>query len=63
MVHRPVTWRVERGGYRLEIDGVPAWACPRCGHQLVDDARGEVLARITAMLDESVPLLRREWHG
>ncbi|MGI5914863.1 MAG: type II toxin-antitoxin system MqsA family antitoxin [Anaerolineae bacterium] len=63
MQHRPVTWRIERGGYWLEIDNVPAWICPRCGHRVLDDARGEALVRITGMLDEAVLLLRREWYG
>ena len=60
LVREMVSYSVNRKGYHLIIDDVPAWVCKQCGEPLFDeetvDAIQEMLREIDNRLDKLTTL-------
>lgn len=61
LVRQKISYTVNRKGYHLIIDDVPAWVCQQCGEPMFDEATvdliqemlGEVDARLTQLTNLS----------
>ena len=51
------TYTVNRSGYHLIIDNVPAWICSQCGEPLFDEKQVDALQKIIRKMDADVPLV------
>ena len=55
LTRKKISYTVNRKGYHLVIDDVPAWVCEQCGEPLFDeetvDAIQEMLRAVDARVD------------
>jgi YgiT-type zinc finger domain-containing protein len=50
-------YAVNRSGYHLIIDNVPAWICSQCGEPLFDEKQVDAIQKIIRKMDADVPLV------
>ncbi|MEK7442604.1 MAG: type II toxin-antitoxin system MqsA family antitoxin [Chloroflexota bacterium] len=51
------TYTINRNGYHLIIDNVPAWVCSQCGEPLFDERQVDAIQKIIRKMDADVPLV------
>ena len=51
------TYTINRRGYHIIIDNVPAWICSQCGEPLFDEKQVDAIQRLIRVMDKDVPLL------
>jgi YgiT-type zinc finger domain-containing protein len=51
------TYAVNRRGYHLIIDDVPAWVCTQCGEPLFDEQQVEAIQQIIRKMEADLPLV------
>ena len=51
------TYTVNRRGYHLVIDDVPAWICAQCGEPLFEEKQVDAIQSLIRKMDADVPLL------
>lgn len=55
-------FHVDRKGYHLVLDAVPAWICDQCGEPLFDDRAVETIQATMSALDKQAQqLVAQEW--
>lgn len=52
-----IPYAVNRRGYHLIIDDVPAWVCSQCGEPLFDEKQVDAIQQIIRKMDIDVPLV------
>jgi YgiT-type zinc finger domain-containing protein len=45
-------FHVDRRGYHLSLDAVPAWVCGQCGEPYFEEREVRTIQRLLACLDE-----------
>ena len=50
-------YSVNRRGYHLIIDDVPAWICSQCGEPLFDEKQVDAIQQIIRNTDATLPLV------
>ena len=51
------TYSINRRGYHIIIDNVPAWICSQCGEPLFDEKQVDAVQRLIRLMDKDVPLV------
>ena len=51
MVRETAPFSIDRNGYHVHWDAVPAWVCGQCGEPLFEGAEVERIQRALAALD------------
>ncbi|MCC6590038.1 MAG: YgiT-type zinc finger protein [Bryobacterales bacterium] len=51
MVRGQAPFHVDRKGYHLSLDSVPAWVCSQCGEAYFEEREVESIQRLLASLD------------
>lgn len=51
MVRGTAPFSIERRGYQIRWDAVPAWICPQCGEPCFEAREVEALQRVLALVD------------
>ncbi len=51
------TYTVNRRGYHIILDNVPAWVCSQCGEPLFDEKQVNAIQQIIRKMDADVPLV------
>jgi YgiT-type zinc finger domain len=53
-----VPFHVDRKGYHLVLDAVPAWVCTQCGEVYFEEAEVDAIQDVMKLLDEKTePLM------
>lgn len=52
------TYTVNRAGYHLLVDDVPAWICQQCGEPAFEEKAVETLQGLLTTIDEGIALVR-----
>ena len=52
MVRKKVPFQVDREGYHLTFDAVPAWVCTQCGEPYFEAAEVDAIQNALKLLDE-----------
>lgn len=50
-------YAINRRGYHLIIDDVPAWVCSQCGEPLFGEKQVNAIQQIVRKMDAEMPLL------
>jgi len=50
-----IPYHVDRRGYHLSFDDVPAWVCAQCGQAYVEEREAEEIEKVIRTLDELAP--------
>lgn len=50
-------FHIDRKGYHLALDAVPAWVCPQCGEPYFEAREVESIQHLTAQVDEQMASL------
>ncbi len=45
-------FHIDRKGYHLMLDAIPAWVCTQCGEAYFDEAEVEAIQQIIRTVDE-----------
>ncbi|HZK76494.1 MAG TPA: type II toxin-antitoxin system MqsA family antitoxin [Candidatus Kapabacteria bacterium] len=48
------TFHVDRKGYHLTLDAVPAWVCPQCGETYFEQPEVESIQRAALAIDHEM---------
>lgn len=51
LIRKKVSYTVNRNGYHLIIDDVPAWVCEQCGEPLFDEETVDAIQEMLSELD------------
>ncbi len=51
------SYHIERGGYHLTLDAVPAWVCSQCGEPYFEEREVRTIQNTIQTLDEQTRLL------
>jgi YgiT-type zinc finger domain-containing protein len=51
------TYTINRRGYHVIIDDVPAWICSQCGEPLFDERQVDAIQQLVRKMDADVPLV------
>ncbi len=51
------SFSVNRRGYHIIVDDVPAWICTQCGEPLFDERQVNAIQQIIRRMDAEIPLL------
>lgn len=51
MRHSTAPFHIDRNGYHLALDAVPAWVSGQCGESYFDEREVDVIQRTTRILD------------
>jgi len=57
MEHRTAPFQVDRKGYHLMFDAIPAWVCSQCGEVYFEEAEVEAIQDVLRTLDEGTERL------
>ncbi len=52
-------FHIDRNGYHLTLEAVPAWICSQCGEVYFEEAEVERIQAAIARLDENVSQLAK----
>lgn len=52
MVKQSIPFQVDRKGYHLTLDSVPAWVCIQCGEPYFEEIEVDAIQHALKMLDE-----------
>ena len=52
MVYKTAPFQINRKGYHLMLDAVPAWVCTQCGEEYFEDAEVDTIQDVLKTLDE-----------
>jgi YgiT-type zinc finger domain-containing protein len=58
MERKTAPFEINRKGYRLTFNNIPAWVCNQCGEVYFDEAEVENIQRVLTILDEQTEKLR-----
>jgi len=58
MERKTSPFQINRKGYHLTFDMVPAWVCSQCGEVYFDETEVESIQRVLKILDEQAEKLR-----
>lgn len=58
MEHKTAPFQINRTGYHLTFDRIPAWVCSQCGEVYFDEAEVETIQTVLNTLDEQTEKLR-----
>lgn len=50
-------FHIDRNGYHLSVDAIPAWVCGQCGEVYFEEPEVESMQRLLAQLDEQMARL------
>jgi YgiT-type zinc finger domain-containing protein len=50
-------YTINRHGYHLIIDDVPAWVCDQCGEPLFEETQVDAIQQLIQKIDASIPLM------
>ncbi|MEK7276800.1 MAG: YgiT-type zinc finger protein [Chloroflexota bacterium] len=50
-------YSINRHGYHIIIDDVPAWVCSQCGEPLFDEKQVNAIQSLIRQLDNNIPLV------
>jgi YgiT-type zinc finger domain-containing protein len=50
-------FRVDRSGYHLVLDTVPAWVCSQCGEPYFEEQQVDEIQEVIALVDEKTRTL------
>lgn len=50
-------FQIDRKGYHLVLDSVPAWVCPQCGEAYFEEGEVNAIQEVMRLLDEKMDLL------
>lgn len=56
--HAPFS--LDRSGYHISWDAVPAWVCDQCGEVLFEAAEVDVIQEALTVLDQKTKVLARQ---
>ena len=54
MERNTVPFQIDRKGYHVTLDAVPAWVCSQCGEFYFDEIEVELMQSFLKTLDEGV---------
>jgi YgiT-type zinc finger domain-containing protein len=52
MERKTSPFQIDRNGYHLSFDAIPAWVCTQCGEAYFEEAEVEVIQELLKKLDE-----------
>ncbi len=55
-----VSYTVNRQGYHLILDDVPAWVCQQCGEPLFSENTVTIIQAMLTRIDHRLPMLSME---
>ena len=58
MERKTAPFEINRKGYRLTFNNIPAWVCNQCGEVYFDEAEVQNIQRVLTILDEQTEKLR-----
>jgi YgiT-type zinc finger domain-containing protein len=53
------TYTINRHGYHLLLDDIPAWICEQCGKPAFEEKGVEAIQSLSMTVDEGVELVRQ----
>ena len=51
MENRSAPFHIDRKGYHLTLDRIPAWDCTQCGEVYLDEPKVEAIQEVLSALD------------
>jgi YgiT-type zinc finger domain-containing protein len=57
MEYKTAPFHIDRKGYHLMLDAVPAWVCTQCGEIYIDESEVDTIQDALKTLDERVERL------
>jgi YgiT-type zinc finger domain-containing protein len=57
MERKTAPFHVDRKGYHLVLDSVPAWVCTQCGEVYFEEAEVDVMQDVMQLLDKKTKQL------
>jgi YgiT-type zinc finger domain-containing protein len=57
MERKTASFHVDRKGYHLVLDSVPAWVCTQCGEVYFEEAEVDVMQDVMQLLDKKTKQL------
>ncbi len=57
MEKRTAPFRIDRKGYHLLFDAIPAWVCTQCGEAYFDEAEVNAIQEVLQKLDKETEKL------
>ncbi len=57
MEHKSAPFQIDRKGYHLVLDAIPAWVCTQCGEVYFDEVEVEAIQEVIQRLDKQTEKL------
>ena len=54
MSRQTAPFHIDRNGYHLSLDAVPAWVCTQCGEPYFEEREVTAIQRLLAQMDEEI---------
>jgi|GEM_PF-474293 len=54
MERKTEPFQIDRKGYHITLDAVPAWVCTQCGEAYFEEVEVEAMQSFLGILDESI---------
>jgi len=48
-------FHIDRGGYHLQLDAIPAWVCSQCGESYFEEKEVETIQDLITSVDNRIP--------
>ena len=58
MKRRTAPFQIDRKGYHLTLDQIPAWICTQCGEVYFEESEVEAIQRVIQSVDEGTKRLQ-----
>jgi len=52
-------FHIDRKGYHLQLDSVPAWVCTQCGEVYFDEKEVDDIQKVIHSIDKQAPSIAR----
>jgi YgiT-type zinc finger domain-containing protein len=58
MIKSTAPFHIDRNGYHLSLEAVPAWVCAQCGEPYFEEREVRTIQRLLAQLDRQTASLK-----
>ena len=58
MAHKKAPFHIDKKGYHLTLDDIPAWVCSQCGEVYFEESEVETIQELLQSLDDRTKKLQ-----
>jgi len=59
MERKPAPFHIDKAGYHLTLDDIPAWVCKQCGEVYFEESEVETIQSVVRSVDERTKTLQQ----